>query len=173
MGDGVQLLLRIWIPSLGALLSIVLGLAPMRDVLQCRRNKSLGKMNPDVFPLLFWNNVGWLIYAACTHDAFLFSSVLFTVLTGMFYVLTVYMLVESDAARRKIEVMMLTLLALWSTVGFAAPQIADEELRNNLVGGMATLVALLLFASPLSTMSTVIRVKSAASISLPFALMQV
>ncbi|KAJ1476914.1 hypothetical protein T484DRAFT_1964605, partial [Baffinella frigidus] len=174
MEDGVQQLLMIWVPGLGAILSIVLGLAPMRAVLQCRRNKSLGEeMNPDVFPLLFGNSVGWLVYAACTRDVFLFASIFVNGIAAMFYVLTAYMLAESDAARRKIEVVMLTLLALWSSVGFATPQIADEELRNTLVGGLGIMSSVLLFTSPLSTMSAVVRVKSAASISLPFALTQV
>ncbi|KAJ1494508.1 hypothetical protein T484DRAFT_1609185 [Baffinella frigidus] len=171
--DRVQELLRTWVPLVGACLSIVMGLIPMRDVLQCRRNKSLGQINPDVFPLLFINAVGWTIYAACTQDAYLFSSVFTNVIFGIFYVLTAYQLVESDAARRRIEVVMLTMLGLWSALGFAAPQIPDEALRNNLVGSTATITSLILFASPLSTMATVVRAKSAASISLPFALMQV
>ncbi|KAJ1482478.1 hypothetical protein T484DRAFT_1624159 [Baffinella frigidus] len=175
MEDGVHQLLTIWVPGLGAILSILLALAPMKAVLQCRRNKSLGEMNPDVFPLLFGDSVGWLVYAGCTRDVYLYFSVCFRIMAGIFYVLTAYMLVESDAARirRKIEVVMITMLGLWSAVGFAAPHIADEELRNNVVGSVATMCSLLLFFSPLSTMYKVVRVKSAASISLPFAIMQV
>ena len=133
----------------------------------------LPQMNPDVFPLLFGNSVGWLVYAICTRDVFLFASIFVNDMAAMFYVLTAYMLAESDTARRKIEAMMLTLLGLWSAVGFAAPLIADDELRNNLIGGLATLSSLLLFTSPLSTLAAVVRVKSAASISMPFALTQV
>lgn len=47
MEDGVQQLLMIWVPGLGAILSILLALAPMKAVLQCRRNKSLGEVGPD------------------------------------------------------------------------------------------------------------------------------
>jgi hypothetical protein len=137
------------------------------------RRLGLSQMNPDVFPLLFGNGIGWLIYAACTRDAFLFASIFVNILVGMFYVLTVYMLAESDAARRKIEIRMILILGIWSALGFSAPQIADEELRNHVVGAMALFLNLLLFATPLSTISTVIRNKSAASISLPFAIMQV
>jgi len=45
--DGVQDLLTIWVPGLAAFLSIILGLAPMRGVLQCRRRKSLGEVGHD------------------------------------------------------------------------------------------------------------------------------
>ena len=40
-------LLTIWVPGLAAFLSIILGLAPMRGVLQCRRRKSLGEVGHD------------------------------------------------------------------------------------------------------------------------------
>jgi hypothetical protein len=42
--DGVKELLTIWVPGLAAFLSIILGLAPMRGVLQCRRRKTLGEV---------------------------------------------------------------------------------------------------------------------------------
>ncbi|KAJ1488465.1 sugar efflux transporter for intercellular exchange-domain-containing protein [Baffinella frigidus] len=160
-----------FVPLLGASLSLLLGLVPMRDVLRCRRNKSLGQVNPDVFPLLFFNAVGWTFYSSCTQNPYLFASVYINLMAGMFYTLNAYQLAESDAARRRIETVMLTMLGVWSTLGFASPQI-PEQLRDNLVGFTATMVSLLLFSSPLSTMTTVIRVKSAASISLPFALIQ-
>jgi len=115
----------------------------------------LSQVNPDVFPLLFFNAVGWTIYSGCTHNPYLFASVFFNVMAGMFYTLNAYQLAESDAARRRIELVMVTLLGVWSAVGFAAPQIPDKQLRNNLVGSTATVVSLLLFSSPLSTVTTV------------------
>jgi hypothetical protein len=45
--DGVQELLTIWVPGLAAFLSMILGLAPMRGVLQCRRRKTLGEVGQD------------------------------------------------------------------------------------------------------------------------------
>ena len=47
MDEGVKELLTIWVPGLAAFLSIILGLAPIRGVLQCRRRKSLGEVGHD------------------------------------------------------------------------------------------------------------------------------
>ena len=51
MGDGLEQLMKTWVPILGAGLSIGLGTVPMQEVLRCRRNKSLGKVRlaPSVF----------------------------------------------------------------------------------------------------------------------------
>jgi len=131
------------------------------------------KVNADVFPLLFGNNVGWVIYASLNHNPYMFAACFPNVMLGMFYILTGYLLSPSGAARRRIEVVTLTMLGMWGALGFAVMQTPDAALRNAVIGdtGMATM--LLLFASPLSTVATIIRVKSAASINLPFALLQV
>jgi len=114
-------------------------------------------MNPDVFPLLFGNGIGWVIYACCTHNVFVFAANFTNVLVGMFYVLTGYSLSASDSARRRIEIMTISMLGLWSALGFAATQISDEVARNNVMGATANVIVLLLFASPLSTVATIIR----------------
>jgi len=46
-GELLQEVLSKWVPLLGAGLGMILGLVPMRDVLRCRRNKSLGQVRHD------------------------------------------------------------------------------------------------------------------------------
>jgi len=133
----------------------------------------LPKVNADVFPLLFGNNFGWVIYASLNHNPYMFAACFPNVMLGMFYILTGYLLSSSAAARRRIEVMTLTMLGMWVALGFAVMQTTDEALRNTVIGNTGMVTMLLLFASPLSTIATIVRVKSAASINLPFALLQV
>ena len=49
--EEVQELLKTWVPLVGACLSMVLSLVPMRDVLWCRRNKRLGEVGRDSLSL--------------------------------------------------------------------------------------------------------------------------
>ena len=52
----------------------------------------------------------------------------------MFYILTGYLLSTSDAARRRIEVVTLSMLGMWTALGFAVMQTSDEALRNSIIG---------------------------------------
>lgn len=64
----------------------------------------LPQVNADVFPFLFGNNVGWVMYASLTHNFYMFVACFPSVMLAMFYILTGYMLAASDAARVRIEV---------------------------------------------------------------------
>lgn len=43
----ITTLMSTWVPIFGAILSTGLGLAPLGDVLRCRRNRSLGEVGPQ------------------------------------------------------------------------------------------------------------------------------
>jgi len=49
---------------------------------------STPQMNADVFPLLFGNGVGWLVYGGFTHNAYMVVGSFSFIPTGMFYILT-------------------------------------------------------------------------------------
>eukprot|EP00290_Baffinella_frigidus_P032874 CAMPEP_0180265660 /NCGR_PEP_ID=MMETSP0988-20121125/579_1 /TAXON_ID=697907 /ORGANISM="non described non described, Strain CCMP2293" /LENGTH=218 /DNA_ID=CAMNT_0022236177 /DNA_START=185 /DNA_END=837 /DNA_ORIENTATION=- len=143
--------------------------APMGDVLWCRRNKSLGKINADVFPILFGNGIGWVVYGIFSDNFYMVAGCASYFVAGIFYIHTGYSLSTSDAARRRIEVATLSIMGVWLVLWVTAIQTSHKVLRNNVIGTAATVTQLLLFASPLSTMAKVIRVKSAASINTFFA----
>lgn len=62
MGDGLEQLLKTWVPIWAAVLSTALGFVPMGDVLRCRRNKSLGKVE---HPLSEWVAVVRGLWRCC------------------------------------------------------------------------------------------------------------
>lgn len=131
------------------------------------------QVNPDVFPILFGNGIGWVIYSGCTRNVFIFAANFTNVMAGMFYVLSGYVLTPSEDTRRRLELFTLTFLGLWTALGFASTQITDEVFRNNMIGSTANIIVLLLFASPLSTIAKIMRLRNAASINKPFATAQV
>lgn len=109
--------------------------------------------------MLFGNAVGWIIYAASTKNAYVFAGNFFGVLLGMFYVLTGYYLTASDTIRRRLEIMMGTVISLWLIVGYSACYFEDVKHRNDLLGITANILCLTLFASPLSSAAKVIQTK--------------
>ncbi len=61
-------------PSLGVLTSSGIGFGPIPAILHCRRTGSLGEVNPDPFPFLLGNAIGWIIYAAATTNYYIFAA---------------------------------------------------------------------------------------------------
>jgi hypothetical protein len=50
-------------PTLGVVIALTMFLTPMRSVVQARRDKSLGELNPVPWAVTFVNCMGWVIYA--------------------------------------------------------------------------------------------------------------
>lgn len=51
-----------------------------RVTMRCLR---LPQVNADVFPLLFGNGVGWVVYGSFTHNPYMFAGTFTNILTGM------------------------------------------------------------------------------------------
>ncbi len=160
-------------PVLGVFTSEFLALGPLSAVLECRKSKSLGALNPLIFPLLFGNSVGWVIYSSATLNPYVFAGNAGGVVLSLFYLLSAYSLTTCATTKSRLEIISLFLLALWCGVGFAAATMENKALGVNIIGFLGNAVVFLLFASPLLTFSKVISTKDSSSINRPFACCQV
>ena len=160
-------------PVLGVFMSEFLALGPLSAVLACRKSKSLGELNPLIFPLLFGNSIGWVIYSSATLNPYVFAGNAGGVVLSLFYLLSAYSLTTCAATKSRLEIITLFLLGLWCGVGFSAAIMDDKALGVNIIGFLANTVVFLLFASPLLTFSKVISTKDSSSINRPFAICQV
>ena len=160
-------------PILGVFTSEFLALGPLSAVLACRKSKTLGELNPLIFPLLFGNSIGWVIYSSATRNPYIFAGNAGGVVLSLFYLLSAYSLTTCQATKSRLEVITLFLLSLWCTMGFSAAMMQDKQLGISILGVLGNIVVFLLFASPLATFSKVIRSKDSSSINRPFAICQV
>jgi solute carrier family 50 (sugar transporter) len=160
-------------PILGVFTSEFLALGPLSAVLACRKSKSLGELNPLIFPLLFGNSIGWVIYSAATRNPYIFAANAGAVVLSLFYLLSAYSLSTCPATKSRLEVISLFLLTVWCSMGFSAAMMQDKQLGISMLGVMGNIVVFLLFASPLATFSKVISTKDSSSINRPFAFCQV
>jgi len=85
--------------------------------MKCRRDKALGETNPDPFPLIWANCIGWGIYGTAVGNHFVFASNVCGILLGCMYVMSAYHLAATEQVRARLERMTLSLLALWVAVG--------------------------------------------------------
>ena len=160
-------------PVIGVLTSEFLALGPLSAILACRKSKTLGELNPLIFPLLFGNSIGWVIYSSATRNPYIFAGNAGGVVLSLFYLLSAYSLTPCPATKSRLEVITLFLLTVWCSVGFAAAMMQDKQLGISILGVLGNIVVFLLFASPLSTFSKVVRTKDSSSINRPFAVCQV
>eukprot|EP00961_Rhodomonas_salina_P003747 51732-Rhodomonas_salina.3 len=69
-----EMVMKDLVPGIGVLTSSGLGFGPLSAVLQCRKTGSLGEVNPDPFPILLGNAVGWVLYAGATRNSYIFAA---------------------------------------------------------------------------------------------------
>eukprot|EP00293_Proteomonas_sulcata_P011315 CAMPEP_0184291994 /NCGR_PEP_ID=MMETSP1049-20130417/3852_1 /TAXON_ID=77928 /ORGANISM="Proteomonas sulcata, Strain CCMP704" /LENGTH=229 /DNA_ID=CAMNT_0026599595 /DNA_START=633 /DNA_END=1322 /DNA_ORIENTATION=+ len=159
-------------PVVGVFTSTAIGFGPLTAVLKARKNRSLGDINPDPFPVLFGNAIGWIIYAAATRNIYIYGGNVVNVMMGIWYLMTAYGLTTSEGLRRKMEILTVLFTGLWTVLGFYCAMIDDEAFRINLLGIVCNVIVIILFASPLTTAIKVIQTKNSVSISRPFAAIQ-
>jgi uncharacterized protein with PQ loop repeat len=166
-------LVKILAPVLGVIMSEFLAFGPLPAMLHCRKAKSLGDVNPFLFPLLFGNGIGWVIYGSATRNPFVFLGNIGAVGLSLFYLLTAHTLTGCDSVRKQLEIMTLFLVTMWGTVGFIAAMLEDQVQGVAMIGILGNIIVFLMFASPLSTFPKVIKKKDSSSINRPFAICQV
>ena len=161
------------LPVLGILTSLLLALGPLRRILDCRNANDLGCLNPIPCTLLLGNSVGMVMYSTATRNATLFLSNIGSVMLSIFYVLSAYGLCTCPRTRRKLEIITISLAALWCTAGFSAAMVENRQTGILILGVVANVVVLLLFASPLSGIAEIIQTRNSRSIDRMFASGQV
>ena len=154
-------------------MSEFLAFGPLPAVLQCRKDKSMGDVNPLPFALLLGNGMGWVIYGAATKNFFVFAGNIGAVGASLFYLLTAHTLTSSEKIRIQLEIIAVFFVLMWGIVGFTAAMMEDHQQSISIIGILGNVVVFFLFASPLSTFSKVIRTKNSSSINRPFAVCQV
>jgi len=174
VGDGpmMHLFKTVIAPYGGVLGSTALAAGPFPHVMRCRRDRSLGETNPDLFPWVWGNGVAWASYGIAAGNPFLFFSNFTGVVLGCLYVLTAIHLAPSGDVRLRLERVTVGIVATWITVCFYASRHTAED-RNQILGMAANVLCFLMFAAPLSSAARVVQSKNASSINKPFALLTV
>jgi len=153
----------------GTVLSNGLGFSNLPAILDARRQGSLGNKNALVFPFLCVNCVSWCMYSVAKKDVYMFGGNVFVALMGLFYTTSSLGLMNCPQERLKLEGLLLLLLLIVAFVGFGAGMLQSG---TQILGTMSLTLVLCLFASPLSTLVSVVRSKDSSSISRPFCVVQ-
>lgn len=161
-------------PAVGFLLSSALYCSPLPTVRECVKRGSLGAFNPLPSALMVLGTTAWLGYSLSVRDPW----IALTNTPGTLIAITqLVLLLPLMRPGRQLAQFQATILGgaacttlLWVQLIFSG---ATAAVRSRVLGIYATIICIALFASPLSTIFTVLSTRNAASILAPLTASQV
>lgn len=157
----------LFFPVLGVILSNALYFSSAPAVLQASRRGTLGNLNPLPLVLMAVSTISWMCYSLVVANGFIVASNLPGAVASFAFVAISLPLIptEDTSARRNVTIVLsggaAALLALWTYFVFAK---VEHERLVFLLGAFASVICVLMFASPLSTVREVVATANAASI---------
>lgn len=160
-------------PTLGTGIANAMFVSGIPAVQKARAAGTLGELNPVPFAMVLANCMAWVSYGCITQNPYAYWANAPGILLGMYMVMTGMQLGDS-VARKQMEKLVLALGAVLVIAGhFSTLVLKTTEQRRVLFGYVANGLLLLYYASPLTTMSQVIKKKSSASLNWPVSMMNV
>jgi len=160
-----------WFPLAGVFTSNALFMAPFTAVLARVREKSLGELNPLPVAITVLSSWAWLQYGLSVPDPYIVAGNLPALTAAVYGLLLMLPLMHEArhalALRRVVRVFVggcFAAFCLWAFLIFAGVESSE---RSSTLGSYATIIFIVLAASPLSSMRTVITTRDASSIYAP------
>ena len=165
-------------PLLGAILCNAMAIAPFKAVIDARKKKDLGELNPFPFALIMNSQLGWTIYGAVQADIYIFFSSAIPFVLGAVLCMTAIHVLErgvqhekrEKVMRLRLEYVMFASVTYWLTVVFVISIVlksADKSTAALIVGISSDISSLLYYGAPLATVADVIRTKDSSSLFVP------
>jgi len=176
MGNSPSWVTEVFCPTLGTIICNVMWLSPLSAVLESRKKRSLGKLNPIPFAITVANCVAWTMYGCMRRDWFVFWSNSTGLCLGIFYSLSSLALLnlkKADVLRFNIMTALLVGSAVfWCLMAMVACIVynddpASREQGIRFIGTIGMAFGLAYYVSPLSTLLTILRTRDSSSLYLP------
>lgn len=160
-------------PALGFVLSSALYYSPLPALRECVKKGDLGPFNVLPSAVMVIGTTSWLLYALSAKNPWIAATNAPGTLIALAQLVLMLPLMKQGPQLRQVQGVVVggaaIMIALWSKLIFGG---ATAAVRSQVVGSFATAICIILFASPLSTITSVIRTKNSASILAPLTLSQ-
>lgn len=161
-------------PAVGFVLSNCLYAAPVPAVLERAKEGSLGSFNPLPTTLMVVSTAAWLGYGLSAHNPWITATNTLGAVTACFSFLTMMPLMKPGEALKQVKLTILgglaSFLLLWYGLIFGG---IGAAARSYWLGIYASAICVVLFASPLSTIASVLKTGNSESILAPLTLAQI
>ncbi|PNW77088.1 hypothetical protein CHLRE_10g421650v5 [Chlamydomonas reinhardtii] len=144
-------------------------ISPLPAVLKLRATGRLGDINPLPYPLTIYNASGWLAYGFATSNPYLFPSNFIGFIAGVFFTLTAHSAAPRGSQDRVAGIFMVG-AAHFIGMGIIALFWMSDAAADTMWGINATIILMVYYVIPLSSLWDVIKSKNAISIYIPLAI---
>eukprot|EP00954_Amorphochlora_amoebiformis_P024903 1369559-Amorphochlora_amoeboformis.AAC.1 len=160
------------IPSIGTVLSNALYFSFAPGVAAALKAGSLGALNPIPVATQLYSTIAWSIYGLAIKNPFVTASNVPAIILSMWAVASLTPLINDKSQLKSFQNLLVAgsaaVSGLWALLIF----FVDPTKHAFVAGLFATAICIILFASPLTAMKSVIEKKDASSIYAPFAIVQ-
>ena len=155
-------------PSLGVVLSNALYFAPLPATLAAAKAGSLGDLNPLPSSLMVLATISWVCYGLSVSNPYIVASNVPGAIVALLSFVSFMPLMKGNSQLKAVQYTLVggasAALLLWTKLILGG---ATSAARSSAVGMFATVICIILFASPLSTIADVIKTRDASSILAP------
>jgi len=157
-------------PKVGIVTSTLLYFTSAPAVLTAIKNEDMGDLNPLPLAIMSVVSVAWLAYGLSVRDKYVTLSNIAGAVGSIGYVVGILPLLAKDQAQLRLTQCVVLVgaaatLCLWTCLGLSG---ASSAKISATLGAFASGLFVILTASPLSTIKTVVSTKNSASILGPF-----
>ena len=164
-------------PLFGVFICTGMGLAPFPAVLEARKQKQLGSINPIPFAMMVNGQLGWTIYGVYKRDYWIFfSSSIPLVFAAVLCSTAIHLLereghtAKEEKVRIRVEMILFASGILWLFLtlitGIAMP-VELKDQANTVIGAFCVTSSLVFYAAPLLNMVEIVRTKDSTSLYAP------
>ncbi|KAK9803005.1 hypothetical protein WJX73_009560 [Symbiochloris irregularis] len=171
-GAGLVLLTYVF-PAIGCVVSLLTFSSSVAAVLQVRRKRSIGQLNPVPYPAILAQTTGQVVYGSVIGNWFIFWANAPGLLLGIWLTLST---IPFAAPRvQNIMTACVMLLAIYiATLALVTTHIdAPHHTKATIWGAAGTVALVLYYTAPLSTLIKVVRKRDSSSLHPPLCIMNV
>ena len=161
-------------PAVGFVLSSALYCSPLPTLRSCISKGSLGQFNPLPSALMVIGTTAWLGYGLGVQNPWITATNVPGTLVAIAQLVVMLPLMRPGRQLTQVQATVLggatCTTLLWAKLIFGG---VSSAVRSRVLGTYATVICIALFASPLSTITTVVKTRNAASVLAPLTASQV
>ncbi|KAI9203575.1 sugar efflux transporter for intercellular exchange-domain-containing protein [Polychytrium aggregatum] len=153
------------VPVVGSLTSLLIYIAPWKEVSLIIALRELGGVNVLPYAMMVCNSIAWLMYSFLIRNYFVMVTNLMGYGLGIYYTLQTYRFSTSAQQVSVARLLLVGTVVIFSASGISFVFISDPVSAKLFLGWVAVILLAAFYSSPLSTLYAVLQERSAKSLS--------